>query len=272
MENKKDPKNFIKTLHPKEHAGTAFGGCDTCTLCCDGSTYTCANVLLDEMFDTAKLFPVVFSKTDETINLSLLYTLNKGIPCPYLEKETGHCEVYDSIRPRACKIYPFNVKEIPSNQTDSTAFAVVFDSRCPGIGENKEGGAALIGEDGKLSPRITEQFIGQNMLRRYKTNLANTRKFLKLVKDFDLLVETEYDLGEPLSMVGYYGQNLSLKIWRISRKKLQALDAEAVMEIHRNQFFDAIYTHLNSLGNLNKLVKVKKLYDQNRVDLLSFHF
>lgn len=272
MKNKKDPKSFIKTLNPKAHGKTAFGGCDTCTLCCDGSTYTCANVLLDEMFDTAKLFPVVFSKTDQNLSLTLLYTLKRGIPCPYLEKETGHCEVYDSIRPRACKIYPFNIKEIPSGQVDNTAYAVVFDSRCPGIGEGDEDGTKLIGEDGKLSPKITRQFIGENMLRRYKTNLANTRKFLKLVKDLDLLVETEYDLGEPLSMVGYYGQNLSLKIWRISRKKLLELDADAVMEIHRHQFFDAVYTHLNSLRNLDKLVKVKKSHDQNRVDLLSFHF
>ncbi len=272
MNEKKEANKFIQTLNAKDHGKHVFAGCDDCTRCCDGGLYTCANVLLDEMFDTAKLFPVVFSRTGDNINLTLLYTLKKGIPCPYLDMETQNCSVYDSVRPRACKIYPFNIKEVAAPQADTVSYAVVFDSRCPGVRVDAEG-IPLIGENGKLSDTVTSQFIGDDMLRRYKQNLLNTQTFLKLVKEYDLLVEQSYAIGPRGDTAWYYGDRPNtLKFWKISEERLNDLSSEAVMKFHEHHFFNAIYTHLNSLGNLSKLIQVKNAWEQQKqpVDLFTF--
>jgi Fe-S-cluster containining protein len=265
---------FVRPLNPKEHGQLIFSGCDTCTLCCDGSTFTCANVLLDEMFDTAKLFPVVFTKSEERLSLSLLYTLQKGVPCPYLDAETTLCEVYDSVRPRACKIFPFNVREVRAASPDQRSFSVVFDERCPGIRPDEEAPPEkrILGPDGRLSPEIADGFIGQHMLRRYRENLQNTQKFLKLVHELELLGEEEVDIGGPPATGTFYGQSRpsTIRLWKISETRLGELDGEAVMRIHREGFFNAIYTHLNSLGNLDKLIRMREKFAEKKVDFLSF--
>ncbi|MEE4355242.1 MAG: SapC family protein [Desulfococcaceae bacterium] len=267
MEKNKNRNDFIKSLSSKEHADMTFLGCDNCTMCCDGSTYTSANVLLDEMFDTAKLFPIVFSKNEEKLSLSLLYTLAKGVPCPYLDMKNRLCSVYDSVRPRACKIYPFNVRGMAASGKN-LSYSLVFDSRCPGLSEKKEAGTPLLGKDGKLSQKISDTFVGENMLRNYQNNLQRTERFLHLVKEYDLLTEQQYNIVDQ-SDTGFYGQN-TIRIWKISEEKLSALPDEAVLRFHKGHFFNAAYTHLNSLGNLNRLVKLKKEYESKRVDLLTF--
>ncbi len=266
MENK--PKNeFVKGLNLKEHADLVFAGCDNCTMCCDGSVYTSANVLISELFDTAKLFPVIFAKNGDKLSLSLLYTLSKGVPCPYLDRKSKRCAVYDSVRPRACKVYPFNVSPIASSG-NSLSYSVVFDSRCPGLRDLKDSEMRVIGKDGKLSDRITGSFLGENMLRDYKSNLLQTEEFLSLVKELDLLAEHQYNISDQ-SVSAVYGQN-SIRIWKISEEKLAALNTESVMKIHQKGFFNAIYTHLNSLGNFDRLIRLKKEYDSRRVDMLTF--
>ena len=265
---------FIHPLNARDHGKHVFSGCDTCTLCCDGSTFTCANVLLDEMFDTAKLFPVVFTKSEERLSLSLLYTLQKGVPCPYLDAESTLCEVYDSVRPRACKIFPFNVREVPAADPDRRSFSVVFDSRCPGIRPGGEADAEhrLLDAEGHLAPAIVDGFMGRNMLRRYRENLRTTQKFLKLVHELKLLGEEEIDIGGPPASGTFYGQSrpTTIRLWKISETRLGELDSEAVMRIHREGSFNAIHTHLNSLGNLDRLIRMREKFAKNKVDFLSF--
>ncbi|MGE0083595.1 MAG: SapC family protein [Desulfococcaceae bacterium] len=266
MENRQK-NEFIKSLNLKEHSNLAFAGCGNCTMCCDGSVYTSANVLLSEMFDTAKLFPVIFAKNGDKLSLSLLYTLSKGVPCPYLDMKSKRCAVYDSVRPRACKVYPFNVSQMVSSG-NSLTYSVVFDSRCPGLREHKDSEMLLIGKEGKLSERITKGFLGENMLRDYSANLLQTEEFLGLIKELDLLTEQQYNIFEN-SASGYYGQN-TIRVWKISEEKLSALKTESVMKLHEKRFFNAIYTHLNSLGNFDRLIRLKREYDSRRVDMLTF--
>lgn len=270
---KQPEKNpHIQTVNPKEHATMVFAGCGDCCKCCDGM-YTCANVLVDEMFDTAKLFPVVFSKKegeDGEISLTLLYTLQKGVPCPYLDKESGWCKVYDSVRPRACKVYPFNVHEVRS-AGQGRSFAVVFDDRCPGMRESDDG-EPLIDEGGKFSDALRRKFFGDDMLRNYRENLLKTRDFLQLVHKLQLLSEEEIPVGGMSPVADYFGEGRpnTMKLWKISETKLAALTPEQVMEIYNGGFFNAIYTHLNSLKNMDRLIQTRDAHVGPRVDFLSF--
>lgn len=266
-DNRKDENPHIKVLNAKEHGDLGFVGCGDCTMCCDGSTYTCAGVLLDELFDTAKLFPVVFSKTDDRINLILMYTLRKGVPCPYLDTQKQLCKVYDSIRPRACKIYPFNIREMPGQDPKNPQYSVVFDARCPGL-KNGAAGTPLIGEDGRLSQPITRNFIGEHMMRRYRRNVINTQIFLRMVRELDLLVEERFLLTD-ITVQGRAGMN-SAQIWKISEEKLAALSKEAVIKLHQRGYFNAIYTHLNSLRNLGKLIESDHQAKKPAMDFFNF--
>lgn len=265
-------KSPVVPLSAIDHAHMVFAGCGGCTMCCDGSTYTHAGVLLDELFDTAKLFPVAFTRNKDEISLQLIYTLRKGVPCPYLEMESKRCKAYDSVRPRACKTYPFNVSERPQAATAGAqiTYSVVFDTRCPGVRQDQEG-IPLIGEDGMLSSQITQRFIGENVLSGYRQNVLRTKKFLALVTELDLLVEERYMFGSDGQLQpAMFGSSTECSIWKISEEKLAALDAEKVMKIHENRFFNAIYTHLNSLNNLAKLVEISRMHKSSTVDLLTF--
>lgn len=269
---KAQKNDFIVPLRVKDHANMTFAGCDDCSKCCDGSVFTIANVLLNEMFDTAKLFPVVFFQKDDQLSLSLIYTLKRGVPCPYLDAESGWCNVYDSVRPRACKTFPFNVQG-NGGANGRINYSVVFDSRCPAVRES-ENGVPLI-EEGKMSQKIINDFIDPSILQDYAKNFNYTREFLNIVSKYKLLEKIDYEIdpGQRYGRYDGFGKQRTLfQFWRISREKLEKLSEEGVMELHKNHFFNAVYTHLNSLDNLKKLEKIKAAYEDKRVDILTFQF
>lgn len=264
---------YIKTLNTMDHANLKFIGCKDCGKCCNGM-YTHAGVLLNELFDTAKLFPVIFTQKDDDISLQLIYTLKKDVPCPYFDTNTLQCTVYGSVRPRACKTYPFNITEIASphgrNESSMTTYSICFDTRCPGLRESEEGTPLII--DGKINDQIVERFIGRDQLNHYKTNLQHTRDFLKTIKEMNLLSEEKFRVDNdqlPINLTIGIGEMLT--VLKISEKKLAELDSESVMKLHRKKYFNAIYTHLNSLGNIKSLVDTRNKYAGPPVNILTFH-
>ena len=70
-------KEFQRTLiHAKTHAKLIFAGCENCRAnCCDGR-FRFAEVLLNEVQDSAKLFPVIFSEKDKEIELLKILRVN----------------------------------------------------------------------------------------------------------------------------------------------------------------------------------------------------
>jgi Fe-S-cluster containining protein len=237
--------------------------------------YTHAGVLLNELFDTAKLFPVIFTQKEDDISLQLIYTLKKETPCPYFDKQLSQCTVYLSVRPRACKTYPFNITEVVSHHgrdaSSMTTYSVCFDTRCPGLRED-QGGIPLISADGKINPPIVHQFIGDDQLKNYKTHLQETRDFLKTVRELDLLAQEKYrieNVNPPLHSMLNADETLS--VLKISEKKLSELTVESVMLLHEKKYFNAIYTHLNSLKNIRKLIETRNAYAGPPVDILTFH-
>ena len=69
-----------------EHSKLAFVGCEKClTNCCDGTIFSRSSVLLNDMNDMAKLFPVVFLPMDDApkIKMRLIFSVKSGVPCIY---------------------------------------------------------------------------------------------------------------------------------------------------------------------------------------------
>lgn len=231
----------------------AFVGCDKCSLnCCDMKKFTRASVLLNEITDMAKLFPVVFLPTEDVPKIRLIFSIKKGVPCLYQDPGSKKCTIWGSVRPRVCKSYPF-LRNIETTQGPSTFFKISFDRYCGGLRESTEG-IRIFMEDGKINEEIIDNFFGRENLINYPKNLHATNEFLELVNELDLLVKARFFIGQKRLPNGDF-QDVFFNFQMINQQKLSAFDTDTIMRLQSSGFINAINNHLKSLSNFPKLIQ-----------------
>ena len=245
----------------------AFVGCSNCPkLCCNGTQFNSARVLLDELQDVARFFPVVFQTDyDKKTGMGLLFSLKKGVPCPYLDSESEKCAIWDKGRPPVCRSYPFmfNFKTAEGLQKQ---FGIYLENKfCPGIKESSEG-IRIFADTGEISVEILDKFFGREVLINYEKNLGATNEFLSLVAEFGLLVNAEIVVGKrPLPAGGF--KDVTFPIFMISRQKLAALDTDSEMLLQSKGYINAINAHLNSLSNFRRLYEVLTAFEKSNLSV-----
>ena len=109
-------------------------------------------------------------------------------------------------------------------------------------------GEPVIGEEGNLGPRAAR---AQEIMKQYVEQEAVTRELLRLLDEYELIapaqVKVTFD-GETRVLNGLY---------RIDDKKLQELSDERVLELHRRNYYPAIFAHLHSLVQIQSLIDLK---------------
>jgi len=226
------------------------------------------------MNDMAKLFPVVFLPMDDApkIKMRLIFSVKSGVPCIYQDPGSKKCTIYDSVlRPAACRSFPFQ-RDIKTTEGAETHFTIGFDRRCEGVQESAEG-IKIFTDDGEISQEIYDNFLSHAPLDNYVKNLRETNKFLRLVDEFDLLVEKKIVIGkEPLPTGGF--QDAVFNFLMISGQKLAALDADSVKRLQAEGYVDAINIHLKSLSNFRKLIKTAAAFEKSTqpINILDFTF
>jgi hypothetical protein len=147
-------------------------------------------------------------------------------------KWTGH------VVPLNIQRYPFDVRP------DGDKLGVFIDDSSELVG--KEGEPLFI-EDAP-SPFLDNR---QKLLSELANSEMATRDFIKKLQDLGLLhpiiIHAQYVSGQQRNING---------MLTISEKKLQALDAEAIADLHKTGYLGAIYAILLSLGQLNRLVQL----------------
>jgi len=113
----------------------------------------------------------------------------------------------------------------------------------------------LVGQEGE--PLFTEDAPSPFLDNRQKllSELANsemaTREFVKKVEELDLfesiVIRAQYVDGQQRNING---------MQTISEKRLQALDAATIDNLHKLGYLGAIYAVMLSLGQLNRLVQL----------------
>ena len=136
------------------------------------------------------------------------------------------------------------IKDPKSETTHGDKLGVFID-------ENSD----LVGKEGE--PLFTEEAPSPYLENRQKllSELANsemaTRDFVKKIEDLGLfdsvVIRAQYANGQLRNING---------MQTISEKRLQALDADTIADLHKIGYLGAIYAVLLSLGQLNRLVQL----------------
>jgi Fe-S-cluster containining protein len=258
-------------LHINSHAKLVFVGCENCEAeCCNGNTFSLSSILLSEVQNSAKLFPIVFIERDKKIEMKIIYSLKKGVPCLYLDSESKKCTIYDRIRPFTCTIYPFDLKFKVMRESKQYS-TISFDPRCKGLQESEKG-TQILKDNGELSEVIFASFFDNDYVARYEEHLHVTNKFLELVSELDLLAWEKIVFGNKL-LTGK-GFDVELDVLKISEQKLAALDEDAKMRLQTAGYLNIINAHLKSLFNYNRLYEAMTAVEKPRqsVNMLDFTF
>ncbi|GAC21419.1 SapC family protein [Paraglaciecola arctica] len=190
---------------------------------------------LREYAQIASCMPIIFikdPKSDTTHSVAML-GIEQGVNLFMPEgKWTGH------VVPLNIQRYPFDVRP------DGDKLGVFIDENSALIG--KEGEPLFT--DGEPSPYLDNR---QKLLSELANSEMATREFVKKIEELDLLdsivIRAQYANGQQRNING---------MQTISEKRLQALDAETITDLHKTGFLGAIYAVLMSLGQLNRLVQL----------------
>lgn len=146
---------------------------------------------------------------------------------------------------------PLNVQRYPFDiRPDGERLGVFFDENSDLISDE---GQPLFNEAGEPSDYLKNR-------QQFLTELANSevqnQRFIKLVKDLDLLEEITiriaYVSGQVRNITG---------VLSINEKRLIALDDEKILELHKAGYLGAAYSVMLSLGQLNRLVELSNKTD-----------
>jgi len=140
--------------------------------------------------------------------------------------------------PAFIRRYPF----VFSATSDPKMVTLCIDESHPGL--NSDGrGHRLFGDDGKPSA-YTEQVL--KFLKEYQIHFERTRLFGKRVMKLGLLEPMQARVttpkGEKLALGGFLA---------VPRKKLRALDGEALASLAKTDELELLYLHLYSMRNFH---------------------
>ena len=188
-----------------------------------------------EFTEAAKEYPVVFAQSgDSIVPVALLGLRNEE---NLFVNASGGWEA--RYIPAFIRRYPF----VLANSEDPATRVVCIDESFGGF--NDEEGEPLF-VDGEPS-QILKQAL--NFLEEYQRQYMRTEKFVKRLKDNDLLMT----LNAKVDMAD--GQEFALTgLLAVDEKKLLQLSDEQALELFKSGELAWIYCHLMSLGNISSLI------------------
>ena len=142
--------------------------------------------------------------------------------------------------PAFVRRYPF----VFGTDAKSETFTLMIDEKFAGL--NKAGkGENLFDSDGEQTAFLKNTM---NFLSEYQGQVQSTRTFVKKLEDLGLLDGAEAHLPTPSDP-----ERRLRGFLIVSREKLRALPADKLAELNATGELELIYTHLMSLGNLQRL-------------------
>ncbi|WP_299080887.1 SapC family protein [uncultured Paraglaciecola sp.] len=195
---------------------------------------------LREYAQIASCMPIIFIKdpnSDTTHSVAML-GIEQGVNL-YIQddKWSGH------VVPLNIQRYPFDVRP------DGDKLGVFFDENSDLVGT--EGEPLFAGDE--PSPFFDNR---QKLLSELANSEMATRDFVKKIEElglFDSIVlSAHYVNGQQRNING---------MQTISEKRLQALDADTITDLHKTGYLGAIYAVMMSLGQLNRLVQLTQTSD-----------
>ncbi|MEO9947140.1 MAG: SapC family protein [Paraglaciecola sp.] len=188
-----------------------------------------------EYAQLASCMPIIFIKDPKssTTHSVVMLGIEQGVNLFAKESRwEGH------VVPMNIQRYPFDVRP------DGEKLGVYIDENSDLVGT--EGEPLFV--DDAASPYLENR---QKLLSELTNSEMATRKFIAKLEELGLfdpiVIRAQYVNGEKRNING---------MQTISEKRLQELDSEQILELHKSGFLGAIYAVLMSLGQLNRLVQL----------------
>lgn len=141
--------------------------------------------------------------------------------------------------PAVLASYPFAIGRL-----DAERFAICFDGAWSGLSGTE--GEPLFTPEGEATAFVQQV---QARLEALEQETQRTRLMCRRLRDLDLLREMRFDAtmpdGSQFAVDGFL---------TVDDKKLDALDTEQVMELHRSGLLGLVHAHYVSMGNMRKLL------------------
>ncbi|MDP2559531.1 SapC family protein [Psychrobium sp. 1_MG-2023] len=198
-------------------------------------------VLVHEFAEASAEMPVVFVKNTETGQFQPVVILG------FQSGENVFCSDEQwliNYVPAIATHYPFAL--VASEDNPQQFQLGIKDVEV--LAKNTEG-ELLFDQNGAETAYLEKR---KNTLGQYYENSLITEGFVKLLADKDLLEEQTLSLtlkGDKIDMNGIY---------LVNQEKLQSLPAEDFLLLRSKNYLLPIYSHINSLRQIQKLVALKQ--------------
>lgn len=204
------------------------------------SKFHVASVMAHEFARASAIFPIVFLEDKEK---------DEFIPLVLMGIEAGENLFVDangkwlaSYIPAIIRRYPFAL----TRSNEEGQFMVCID----------EGSDLLSTTEG--NPLFSENGSPSQLLENVKRYLGELQQMELFTRNFCRFL-TEHNLFAPLNMrVRAADQVRSISgCYVINEDRLNNLSDERFLEIHKKRYLPVIYSHLNSLGQIDRLISLK---------------
>ncbi|WP_438865341.1 SapC family protein [Neptunicella sp.] len=202
-------------------------------------------IVANEFMHAGNNFPIVFVKEAGTAKFKCVALMGF---------ESGENLVFNQGRVHSSYI-PRNIARTPyfvggANIEDQHA-SICIDENSPLVyqGGDDSDGYPLFDENGQPSAQLNEasEFLSDLITKEIATN-----QFVQFLVDNELLQEATLTLN-----LGDAGKKKLGGVYKVNEEKLNNLDDDVALSLYKKRYFAAIYSHLNSLGQIQRLVRLK---------------
>lgn len=202
------------------------------------SRFHMASVMAHEIARASSIYPIIFIEDKGEFRPVALLGLDVGENLFVDESGRWHA----SYVPAIIRRYPFGL--VTSGQEGQ--FTVCIDEGSPLVNDSE--GAALFDDEGKPTAVIDN-------VKRYLGELqqmdAFTKTFCQFLKQHDLFMPLTMRVRQANEVKNIAGGHA------VSEARLNKLSDDVFLELRRKQYLPAIYSHLVSLSQFERLMMLK---------------
>ncbi|MEW6994318.1 SapC family protein [Colwelliaceae bacterium MEBiC 14330] len=202
-------------------------------------------ILAFEFLKASSDYPIFFIKQEDTGRFKsvALMGLTENENLVFTEGKVNA----DYI-PANIQRYPFAVGKDENKEQE---MMLCIDEHSPLL--SKEHGTILFNEDGSPS-ELTEKI--STKLTDLVAKEEATDIFIDFLVEHDLIQSLDLKLS-----LGAQGTKKINGLYKIDEEALHALDDETALTVFKRKYFPAIYAHLSSLSQVNRLLKLKANFE-----------
>jgi hypothetical protein len=198
------------------------------------------SVMMHEFLNAASVYPIVFLEdTDnKTFRPMALLGLDPEINL-FVDSEGRWKAPYI---PAIIRRYPFAL----ARTSNEDQFTICIDEASNAV--NDEEGQPLFNDDGTIGPvmeQIKQYLSGLQQMETITSNFCNT------LKDKYMFTPLNMNVREAETVKRLTGA------YAVHEEKLNALSDDVFLDFRKNNYLPAIYSHLTSLTQINRLVELR---------------